>query len=240
MRHVFEDFLKLADHKTGIVDMTRQALARRLNVPEETLNLAIDKLESPDPNSRDSDFEGRRIERLDAHRDWGWTILNWKKYSELRNKADVAARQQKFRDKSNPPPKTIEFPDALKTAKVLDKWTVWVDVRRGKGKCKNWELLFNEQITWLSQFSEDKVVEILSTSIRNGWQGLFEQQAKGEQSISPNIRLMEQRRQLEETKARITYILGQRPLAPGSNLALELESKKLVRNRLMRELEKVI
>lgn len=41
-------------------------------------------------------------------------------------------------------------------------------------KPNNWAVLFNEQIEWLSQFSEQKVFDILSASIRNGWQGLFE------------------------------------------------------------------
>jgi len=71
MRHIFEDFLKLCDHKTGVVDITRQALSRRINIPLEILEPVILKLESPDPNSRDDEFQGGRIERLDAHRDWG-------------------------------------------------------------------------------------------------------------------------------------------------------------------------
>lgn len=99
VRHVFEDLLKLCDHKTGIVDMTRQALARRLNVPPEILDDAISKLEAPDPNSRDEEYEGRRIERLDEHRDWGWKILNWTKYESVRTKADVYLRVSKHRDK---------------------------------------------------------------------------------------------------------------------------------------------
>ncbi len=99
VRHVFEDFLKLADHKSGVVDMTRQSLSRRLNVPMETLNLAIEKLESPDPASRDVSFEGRRIERLDEHRDWGWVILNWGKYEAVRTKADVYLRVSRHREK---------------------------------------------------------------------------------------------------------------------------------------------
>lgn len=99
VRHVFEDFLKLCDHKTGIIDMTRQALSRRLNVPIETLSQAIEKLESPDVNSRDSEFEGRRIERLDEHRDWGWKILNWTKYEQVRTKADVYIRVARHREK---------------------------------------------------------------------------------------------------------------------------------------------
>lgn len=99
VRHVFEDFLKLCEHKTGVVDMTRQALSRRLNVPMEILDSAITKLESPDPNSRDMEFEGRRIERLDKHRDWGWRILNWQKYESVRSKADVYLRVTRHREK---------------------------------------------------------------------------------------------------------------------------------------------
>lgn len=99
LRHVFEDFLKLADHRTGIVDMTRQVMSRRLNCPIDILNDSISKLESADPNSRDSDNDGRRIERLDEHRDWGWKILNWSKYEEIRSKADVYARVSKHREK---------------------------------------------------------------------------------------------------------------------------------------------
>jgi hypothetical protein len=100
VRHVFEDFLKLAEHKTGVVDMTRQALSRRLNCPIETLNGAIEKLEAPDPASRDPEFDGRRIERLDAHRDWAWRILNWTKYDSIRTKADVNLRVARHREKA--------------------------------------------------------------------------------------------------------------------------------------------
>lgn len=99
MRHVFEDFLKLCDHKTGVVDMTRQALCRRLNIPAGILDDSIAKLEAADQNSRDDEFEGRRIERLDQHRDWGWKILNWGKYESVRTKADVYLRVAKHREK---------------------------------------------------------------------------------------------------------------------------------------------
>lgn len=111
-RHVFEDLLKLCDHKTGIIDMTRQALSRRLNCPMEVLNNALTKLESPDPNSRDGEFEGRRLERLDEHRDWGWKILNWVKYEAVRTKADVYLRVARHRDKEKAenPPKGFQKP----------------------------------------------------------------------------------------------------------------------------------
>lgn len=97
VRHIFEDFLKLSED--GIVDMTRPALSRRINCPMDVLNDAIEKLESSDPASRDQEFEGRRIGRLDEHRDWGWRILNWEKYEQLRTRADVAMRVDRHRQR---------------------------------------------------------------------------------------------------------------------------------------------
>jgi hypothetical protein len=89
VRHVFEDLLKLAFD--GVVDMTRDAIARRLNMPFDVVDTAINQLESPDPTSRDQDNEGRRLLRLDDHRNWGWLISNWDKYEEIRSLADQRA-----------------------------------------------------------------------------------------------------------------------------------------------------
>lgn len=107
LRHIFEDLLKVCDFRTGIVDMTRQALSRRLNVPLNILNDCINRLESPDPASRDADYEGRRIERLDKHRDWGWKILNWEKYERIRVRASGAERAARHRDNQK---KMVEKP----------------------------------------------------------------------------------------------------------------------------------
>lgn len=115
-RHVFEDFLKLADYKTGTIDMTRQALSRRLNIPLELLNEAITKLESPDPASRDSEHEGRRIERLDDHRDWGWVILNHAKYDEIRTKADAGIRLARHRSLSGVDSETMKRAEEIYAA----------------------------------------------------------------------------------------------------------------------------
>lgn len=86
-RHVFEDILKLVN-RDGVCDMTRTAIARRTNVPLEVVEAAIAKLESPDPHSRDSDHEGRRLVRLDDHRDWGWRVVNWLRYDSIRTSVE--------------------------------------------------------------------------------------------------------------------------------------------------------
>lgn len=95
VRHVFEDMLKLCGAR-GIVDMTRQAIARRLNMPIEIITRAITELEKPDPSSRTKDENGCRIVRLDSHRDWGWRIVNHDKYREMRSLDDRAEYQRNW------------------------------------------------------------------------------------------------------------------------------------------------
>jgi hypothetical protein len=103
-RHVFEDLMKLSDD--GIVDMTREAISRRTNIPLDVINAAIAILESPDPDSRDPEEDGRRLLRLDEHRDWGWRIVNSPKYEAIRSKEDqrikTADRVRRHREKKSP------------------------------------------------------------------------------------------------------------------------------------------
>lgn len=87
VRHVFEDFLKLTS-ESGVVDVTRQAFCRVTNTPRDIFDRAIEVLESPDPQSRDGAHEGRRLLRMDGHRDWGWVIVNWEKYDSIRSRHD--------------------------------------------------------------------------------------------------------------------------------------------------------
>jgi len=156
VRHVFEDFLKLCDHKTGVVDMTRQVMARRLNIPLDVLSGAIDKLESPDASSRDKSNDGRRIERLDDHRDWGWRILNWDKYEKIRNRADLAMRVAKHREKSasQPSPEQAEqiyeaYPRKVGKPKAI------AAIQKSLEKTEFKELLLKTQLYAKSRASED-------------------------------------------------------------------------------------
>jgi hypothetical protein len=93
-RHVFEDLLKLAD-KTGVVDMTPEAISRRTNCPIEEVVAAISELAAPDPRSRSKDHEGRRIIPVDSRRDWGWIIVNYLHYRAIQ---DEEARRESWRN----------------------------------------------------------------------------------------------------------------------------------------------
>lgn len=84
VRHVFMDLLMLAD-PYGVVDKTPEYIARATNVPLEIVKRGIEVLSSPDPRSRNPAHEGRRLIRLDEHRDWGWQIVNFLEYRSMRD-----------------------------------------------------------------------------------------------------------------------------------------------------------
>lgn len=104
-RWVFEDLLKLAD-KDGVVDMTLSAISRRTNVPLEIVTKGVEKLMEPDPTSRSLDEQGSRIVHIDPNRPWGWTIVNYLHYRNIRDGDDRKAyfrerkREQRSRSKN--------------------------------------------------------------------------------------------------------------------------------------------
>ena len=80
----FQQMLILCD-PTGVCDMTPDALAFRTGIPLEIIQVGIAALEAPDPDSRLPNDEGRRIVRLDDHRNWGWRITNFVHYRGLQS-----------------------------------------------------------------------------------------------------------------------------------------------------------
>lgn len=65
----------------------------------------------------------------------------------------------------------------------------WVDFRVGLGKKpRDWGALFQEQLTWLAGKPKTQRTEIISQSIRNGWQGLFEPKNNGSNEHQPRKR----------------------------------------------------
>lgn len=65
-------------------------VANRARISLADTQAAIDKLEAPDPDSSDPEFEGRRIERIEG----GWIVLNAAKYRMRRTRAMVRADQR--------------------------------------------------------------------------------------------------------------------------------------------------
>lgn len=81
--------MKDRDH---IVRLAISGLARLANVPLDAAQRAVEKLSSPDADSRSKEFEGRRIEAVDG----GWKVLNGEKY---RKRLSIDERRAYLRDK---------------------------------------------------------------------------------------------------------------------------------------------
>ena len=199
VRFTFTDLLTLCD-VDGVVDMTHEAIARRTNRPLAVIQETIAELEGPDPRSRTKDFDGARIKRLDDHRDWGWLIINYSKFrqiaSEEQRREKTLARVHKHRkvkplqsvtlcnarnamQKQREKEMELEYPaDAGPEFKAV--FEKWITARKGIGKKpKDWSVLFNAQLAWIGKQPQADWEEIISQSIRNGWQGLFELKRNG-------------------------------------------------------------
>lgn len=94
---VWLTLLAMAD-PYGFVDGAMLGVMRRAIVSREECETAIRVLESPDPDSKTPDHEGRRIERKEG----GWQILNHRKYRDLRTDTQIATAQRvkQHRDKA--------------------------------------------------------------------------------------------------------------------------------------------
>lgn len=88
---VFTNLLTRAD-ANGEVDRHFRAIAEDIGLTVEETKAAILVLESPDPESRSPEEEGRRIARLEDHRTWGWRIINYAKYRAIRHAEDRRAQ----------------------------------------------------------------------------------------------------------------------------------------------------
>jgi len=75
-------------NRDGCVEAPIPGLAARARVTLAECEAALAKFMAPDPYSRSTEFEGRRIERVDG----GWRLLNARKYREKMSKEDRRER----------------------------------------------------------------------------------------------------------------------------------------------------
>ena len=100
----FQQMIVLAD-ENGVIDTTPKVLSARTGIPLEIIEEGIAVLEAEDKYSRSPEENGKRIERIDAHRPWGWIIVNYGKYVRLGNRNDkkqadkerIAAKREALR-----------------------------------------------------------------------------------------------------------------------------------------------
>ena len=82
-RIVWITLLALAD-EDGMVHAVPSAIARMARIEPEATQRALEVFQSPDSDSRSSDFEGRRIDKVEG----GFLILNYMRRRRLRSRAE--------------------------------------------------------------------------------------------------------------------------------------------------------
>jgi hypothetical protein len=99
---VFTNLIAHAD-SAGHVDIHPRAIADEVGLTLEQVKEALLKLEAPDSESRSPELDGRRIVRLNDHRDWGWVVVNYIKYRAIRDEEDRREQnrlaQQRWRER---------------------------------------------------------------------------------------------------------------------------------------------
>ena len=94
---------------TGFLETVPSALARRANVSIIECRAALQTLEAPDLESKNQDYAGRRIEKVER----GWQLLNYQFYRDLRTESQVkrAERQARWRKKRRGDASTVDDVD---------------------------------------------------------------------------------------------------------------------------------
>lgn len=80
-------FLALCD-KNGCVDKSPAYISSITGMPLDILQGCIERFMQPDPNSRTTDEDGRRIALIDSARPWGWRVINHGRYRAKARKKD--------------------------------------------------------------------------------------------------------------------------------------------------------
>jgi hypothetical protein len=95
-RLVWITMLLLAD-ADGNVWGAIPGVARQAGVEVDACRRAIDYLSAPDPDSRSSELEGRRIVPIDG----GWRVVNARKYREMQTSGQRKASERSRRYRAN-------------------------------------------------------------------------------------------------------------------------------------------
>ncbi len=194
-RVLWVTMLALKD-EMNICRATVPALAKLCDISIEDCQKYLQDFQSPDEFSRSQEYEGKRIEQVEG----GWLILNGQKYRDMlrgqerrdyiRQKvAEHRKRVNKCKQSKQSKPiaeaeakaevhkedKALVVPEKFsQNAEFLNAWNDWLEVRKAKKNCKDWGKMFGKQLEWLNGFEVPVAIEMLNTSVRNDWQGLFE------------------------------------------------------------------
>lgn len=175
-------------NKHGEVDMPLEMIARKTTLPVEIVRTAIEALSQPDPTSRSQLEDGRRIVLIDpAGRPWGWRLVNYKHYANVRNEVERREKKAEWWRENRGKPLDKNSTDSTEldnsanasaststpippgvTRKVWEDWLTY----RGRMKDTTIEYQFKQLAKWKEKGLD--LDALITRSITNGWRGLFD------------------------------------------------------------------
>ena len=134
----------LAD-KDGTVDMTPPAIAARTSIPLEIIEAGIEQLSQADKYSRSEAESGRRIVLIDPDRPWGWQIVNYAKYRDMRSAEDRKAYMREYMREKRKQEKLTDANGKQSLAQLANTDTD-TDIGRGKKRSSKFSPPTVEQV----------------------------------------------------------------------------------------------
>lgn len=190
--------LAMADAR-GRVWGSIPGLANRARVSVDAARTAINTFLSPDPDSRSSNNEGRRIEAIDG----GWRLINHEKYRAIRDHETIKESKRTWAAKNRLKTKEVD----QKVEKVVDSRSLSNEVDRIRANAEadteaDTEKEESKPKTLVALLSEDGIPEDLAKefiSYRNSlgakltpraWLGIKREIGKANMTLEAGITMM--------------------------------------------------
>lgn len=184
--------LCMADPWSGVVTASIGGLAARARISREACVAGLETLSSPDPDSKNPENEGRRIEKVEG----GWRILNHQAYRDRRTRQQeqTTERVRRWRQRkaelaehaaagaTEPKPRApkrekfdplaVPIPLELQSPGFAEEWAAFVDYRRRLGKPFRTENGPAAALRHLAPLGPARAVLALQITQEKEWQGV--------------------------------------------------------------------
>lgn len=146
VRVVWISMLAMAD-RNGCVFASIPGLANRARVPIESTEAALSKFQQPDPYSRTTEFEGRRIEVIDG----GWRLLNYMKYRKLRDDEATKEAKRTYINNRRSAEREAEYQSRLAEFPTADEVVAHGQmINCSPDSCRKFHVWYSEKKMWLN------------------------------------------------------------------------------------------
>ncbi len=160
----------------GLVEAAGPGIINRAHIDLEPGTAALERLASPEPESRSQDFDGRRMVRVNG----GFIVLNFMRYRDKDHTA--AERQRRLRARRHAVTSRLVTPGGgtvipllLSTDAFADAWRDWLQHRKEiKHPIAPGSQTEKGQLKQLEDWGETRAIAAIRFTIFKSWQGLKE------------------------------------------------------------------